>query len=295
MIIIKPMPVTAAVLTSNVPEMDYPSWSAGTNYLVGDLAIYNHRIYESLQHPNTGHQPDTSPTFWLDIGATNRYRMFDAVINSVTSNPDTIDVTITTNSIINGVALFGLSAATVQVQLIDPIDGIVYDETRELADNDEVVDWWTYFFTPVAERKTEIVFLDLPTYPGASARMVADNTGSDAMVAEMVVGMQRVIGVTNYDTTIGIRDFSRKETDEFGNTVIIERAFSKTADYDVVVETPTIASVQRFLASIRATPSVYIGDENRSDTINYGIYRSFSIVYTEPSISGLTIEVEGLT
>jgi uncharacterized protein (DUF2141 family) len=53
--------------------------------------------------------------------------------------------------------------------------------------------------------------------------------------------------------------------------------------------------VQKALADIRTTPTVFIGDPNRPETIVYGFYRNFNIVLSTPSISDCTIEVEGLT
>jgi hypothetical protein len=52
--------------------------------------------------------------------------------------------------------------------------------------------------------------------------------------------------------------------------------------------------VQKALADIRTTPTVFIGDEDRAETIVYGFYRGFNIVISTPSISDCSIEVEGL-
>jgi hypothetical protein len=40
------------------------TWSAATTYNVGDRVFFNGTLYASAQSSNTGHQPDTSPTFW---------------------------------------------------------------------------------------------------------------------------------------------------------------------------------------------------------------------------------------
>jgi hypothetical protein len=117
---------------------------------------------------------------------------------------------------------------------------------------------------------------------------------SDAKIGELVIGKQRTIGVSNFGTSVSIIDYSVKSTDDFGNTVITTRAYSKRADYDVTVETAAVAAVQKALADIRTTPTVFIGDEDRPETVVYGFYKQFNIVLSTPSISDCSIEVEGL-
>ena len=59
--IIKPLEVTPAMLTTDVPEADYPAWVAGTTYAADVRVIYAHKVHQSLQAANTGKQPDTMP------------------------------------------------------------------------------------------------------------------------------------------------------------------------------------------------------------------------------------------
>ena len=110
--IIVPQIVTPSTLaSSNVAEDDAPAWSAGLYYL-GDRVIYNHRVWEVIV-TSTIAQPDTgalaNPPSWLDTGADNRYRMFDRIISTKTENDDTIEVTITPNTIVNAVQQYGQS------------------------------------------------------------------------------------------------------------------------------------------------------------------------------------------
>lgn len=294
--IIVPQAVTPSTLTSsNVPETDAPAWSAGTYYL-GDQVIYNHRVWEVIATSTTD-QPDTgavaNPPTWLDTGADNRYKMFDRVISTQTENDDTIEVTITPGTIVNAVALFGLSANQVTVVVDDPTDGIVYDTTKNLQDNTLVTNWYSYFFEPIIARD-DVIFDDLPSYGTAAIEVIVDAGAGTAKCAELVIGQQRTLGVSNFGTGVSIIDYSIKSTDEFGNVIIVPRAYSKRADYDVTVETSQVSAVQKSLADIRTTPTVFIGDSNRPETVVYGYYKQFQIVLSTPSISSCSLEVEGL-
>jgi hypothetical protein len=296
MIIIQPVPITAAMLTaSNVPETDAPAWTAGT-YTIGQQRIYDHRVYEVIVS-STAAQPDVgaaaTPPSWLDLGATNRFKMFDQIISTQTIKNIEVDVDITPNAIVNAAAFFGLLGNSITLTMTDPIEGVVYTETRSLQDNTIIIDWYSYFFEPIAYFP-DMVFLNLPTYGSASLNAVVDGGTGDAKVGEVVIGKKRNLGVSNFGTSVSIIDFSVKSTDDFGNTIIIQRAYSKRADYDVTVNTSSVASVQKVLADIRTTPTVFIGDENKSETVVYGFYKQFNIVLSTPSISDCSIEVEGL-
>jgi hypothetical protein len=246
---------------------------------------------------STTDQPDigaakTSPT-WLNLGATNRYRMFDNIISTQTTNSGSVRVGIVPNQVANSAAFFELEGTEITISVTDPTEGLVYTETRSLLDTSVVLDWWTYFFEPISYL-SDAVFLSLPSYSSASISAYIDAGAATAKCGEMVLGVQRTLGVTNFDTSVSIMDYSVKTTDDFGNTIILQRAFSKRADYDVTVETLSVASVQKVLANIRTTPTVFIGDENRTETVVYGFYKQFNIVLSTPSVSSCSIEVEGL-
>jgi hypothetical protein len=124
--------------------------------------------------------------------------------------------------------------------------------------------------------------------------VILDAGAGTARIGEFVMGRVRQLGVSNFGTSVSIQDYSRKERDQFGNTIIVERKFTKSADFDVTVETAQVFAVQNQLAKIRATPVVFIGDEARASTVVYGFFRQFNIVLDNPSISSCSIEVEGL-
>lgn len=294
--IIKPVEITPAILTSsNVPETDYAAWSAATAYAVGDKVTYNHRNYEALvAHTGANPETDTSdPPKWLDLGADNRWRMFDDKVGSLTEQAGSIAVELQPGAVINSVALFNLLGRSTTVALTDPVDGIVYQRAVSLVDAG-VSDWYEWFFVPIG-RQTDFVLLDLPAYGTATLSVTIDNASDTAAVGHLVMGRQAELGVAVYGSGVGITDYSRKETDDFGNSVVVERSFSKRAEFDVVVETPQIGRVQRLLASLRAQPVVWIGAEGYESTFLFGYYRDFQISISGPSVSDASITVEGLT
>lgn len=298
MIIIKPASVTASTLTaSNVAETDYPAWTAGT-YTVGNRVIYDHKIYEVVATSTTD-RPDLGaaavPATWLFVSPTNRYKMFDIAVGSGTVNSGSINVTITPTTVCNSVVLFNVDGATAQLIVRTSGGTIVYDQTVSLADYGDLNSYFNYYFLPIAETgASELAFIDIPNYSGASFQLIIDAGGGTATCGEMIIGQKSALAVTNFGTSVGIKDYSVKTIDDFGNVTITTRPYSKRADYDVTVETAQVSQFTKFLASIRSTPAVYIGDPLRGETIVLGYYRDFSVVLSNPSISECSMSVEGL-
>ena len=293
------------LLSSSIPENDYPVWSSVTSYVAGDLVIstVTHRIYEALQN-STNIDPTTDfsdPPYWLDIGATNRWRAFDQTISDPVTVPDGVNIIqyeldafgVPANSI----TLFGLKGRIATVVATDATEGEIYNETINLIDNALVNDWFTYFFEP-ARVKSEAIFEGIPPYANAIFDVsVVDDTVNEPLLGQIVLGQEYILGETSYGTSVSIEDFSRKERDAFGNAIIVERPFAKLIDFDFVVNTNEVRRAAILLEQVRATPAVYYAgpDTERYGTTVYGFYRSFSINLSGPAISNVTLEVEGLT
>jgi hypothetical protein len=298
--VIPPLSITDSTLTSsNVTENDYTAWSSGTTYALGDRVIITtpniHKIYESLQASNTNKNPTTNPTWWIEVSATNRWKMFDLSNSTATEKADNIIVTITPGQVINGVTLLGLVAQTVRIKLTDPVEGVVYDETYNLNSYGSINNWYNYFFNPIS-RKTSVVVTDLPSYGSAVLEITITNTGSTAKCSVCVIGQVRFVGEgINLGASTGIQDYSRKEVDQWGNYQLIRRSYSKRVKFSMVVLNTQIDSLQELLADLRTTPCVWIGDPNYTSTIVYGFYKDFDILINYHTVSDCNLELEGLT
>lgn len=296
--LIRPQEIVDTVLTSsNVAENDYVAWSSGTTYALGDHVIVTtpdeHRIYESLQGTNIGHTPSTSPTWWLDTGATNRWRMFDNSVSAQTTNANSIAVVFAVSGRVDSVALLNISAAEVQITMTDSVEGVVYDRTIDLVSDSGVQDWYAYFFEPIV-RISDLTVSDLPPYADASVAVTLSDSGATVACGECVLGLSKEIGDTQYGARVGIQDYSIKTTDDFGNFTILERAYARRADFTVFVAAGFVDALQTLLASLRATPIVYVGSDEYASTIVFGFFKDFSIAIAYPGVSVCNIEIEGL-
>lgn len=295
--VIKSVVTTDTILTSsNIPEDEYPAWVSGTSYTALDKVIYEHKIYERIVTGAGTTTPDLDQANWLDSGYTNRYRMFDNIISSVSSRTGGIEFTLTPNQVINGIALLNVNASTVRVVMNDPIEGVVYDRTKELRSSSNVIDYYSYFFAPLINLGDldTAIFLDLPNKPTATITVYVSSGVGLVEVGEVVYGVQSIVGRTNYGTAIGITSYSRKDTDEFGKVTVVKRKNSKYADYDIDIDNTNLAFVQRLFQDIDSVPCVFIGNPEMEELIVYGFYKDFKATISFPTVSKCTLRVEGL-
>ena len=191
-----------------------------------------------------------------------------------------------------------MDAATAKIAVTDPVEGTVYRQVAGLSGS-QVYDWYQYFFYDPLLKRTQVIFSGIPQYSNALTTIKLEGGIGDVVkLAQIILGQQFVLGGTQFGATTGIIDYSTKETDEFGNTKFVERAFSKRMSAQVFINNIDINRTQNLLYSIRATPCVWIGSDDptyEEPLVVFGFFREFSMDISYPSFSMCSLEIEGLT
>jgi hypothetical protein len=298
------------VMYSNVDPVDdgEPEWDADTTYGQGDIVTVLgdvQRRYESTDFGNVGNFPPDSPADWLDLGSTNRWRMFDGGTSTKTTNTENVAVTLEPVGFINAIAIFGVEAGSVRV-VIKQQGEVQFDQTGDFLLQLPESNWWSWFFGSVlgiVESARDSVILNIPGFFDPTVELTFSRPDGEVSIALVALGRQQDIGIGIYGTTVGIRDFSTKEVDTFGNFRVVERRFAKRAEIDVYIPTQRVAQIQQALAARRAKPTVYVGSEKaclfcpdpiHEELLIYGFYTDFDIVLNDRNNSSGTIELEGL-
>jgi hypothetical protein len=296
--LLRPLTITDAMLNSSTaPENDHAAWSGATTYAAGDRCIKTstHRIYESAQAANLNHDPATDDgTWWLDVGPTNRWAMFDQAVGSQTSQATPLTVEIEPGAVIAGLALLDVEAATATITMTSVAGGgTVYSATHDMIDGADLLDWYAYFFDDIVPRDTLIID-DLPAYADGilTVALVAATT---ARCGTLAIGSLAEIGQPLAGAGIGIIDYSRKTTDDWGITTFVERSFAKRIEVGVMIDAAAVDYVARVLAAVRATPCVWIVAEAYSSLVLYGIARDWGIDIAYPTHAVGRLTLEGLT
>lgn len=290
--IIKPLVITPAMLVStDVAEADYSAYSAGTTYAAGDRVIRDHLIYQSLQAGNTGHTPETSPTWWVKVSATNRWKLFDLVNSSQTAQSTSMTYTIRPGTVVTALAAVNLTAVgSIRVRMISDAYGSVYDKTISRSRTPAASGWWNWFYG----RRTESLssyFTDLPSF--ADAQIIVDFTGlSNMAVGTLLLGVTSNWGQgVQINMSLSLRDYSKKETNDWGDIVLTQRAYAKKTRVPLVITRTEVNPLYAYLSSIRATPCLWITD---LDAV-YGYYQDFEILIAYSAVSECDLTIEGLT
>lgn len=297
---VKPLPVTDAILiATNVAETDHAAWAVGTTYAAGArvIVVATHKIYESLQAANVGKDPTlaANDAWWVEVGPTNRWKVLDTSNSSQTAQASSITYQFRPGQAVTSVALLNLTGATeLRIRLIDPTYGTVYDETTDLSAVPLLATWYDWFFGARIDR-TVSVATDIPSFPAAD--LYIDLTGSTALAVGVLMFGQAVefgLGVQQ-GAQIGIQDYSRKEVNDYGDTVLVQRSYAKRASFDVLLTKAETDRVVTFLSSVRATPCLWIGSDQYEGTVVYGFYKDFNVTISYAAYSDCSLDIEGLT
>lgn len=298
--VVAPLTVTPAMLVStDVPENDYPEWAAGTTYTKGQRVILaaQHKVYESAADSNTGNNPATpsAEPKWVEVGPTNRWKPFDKSVSSQVKQANNISYRIKPGQAITSLGLLNVAGATsIRVRVMDPAFGTVYDETTSMSPVPAAADWWQWYFG-MRTTPTQALLQDLPSFPMAD--ILIDVVGTaDLAVGVILMGQTRVFALgVKAGARLGIQDYSRKERTEFGDVVLVERNYAKRAAFQLLLKSSEVDSFNAFCASVRATPCLWIGSDRFESTVIYGFYKNFEIILSYYDYADSELELEGLT
>lgn len=295
--VLVPNTVTEAMLiSSTVAEDDHPAWSSATTYADGDRVVYDHMIYESTAGANINHNPATDmtdPPFWVAVMATNRWACLDDVGLTATVGMQSMTYVIKPGRI-DALALVGLRASSVYIKMESAVDGVIYEQTHAILDQTRESNWYNYFFAPIV-RDSLFEVNGLPVFGDAEITITVAAAGAVSL-GNLLLGRRYEVASVKYGARVGVIDYSRKETNEFGVTSFVRRGYAKRADLQLTLTPAQVDAVQTLLADeCRAKPCLWRGTAGVYQSLDlYAAYKDFSIIIEGPHHSVCSLELEGL-
>lgn len=291
-----------SVVYTNVSEDEAPIWDVSTTYAanaqVQVLGEY-HRVYEAIS-ANTGNFPPDNPSFWVDTGPTNPWQMLDmqtGIERQTVANAsdNSINITLAVEGPVDSVVLLNVEGSRVVITVRDNEGNVIGQLDQNTLGLPSDTGWWDFF---LGDRQDSDLFIftnfSIPYGGRGNIEVTVEGGSYPAKVGKLIIGAKTHIGCVKFGSSGGIIDFSRKQRDDFGNTTIVERRYIDKFDYDIQIETADTYYIKNFLASLRATPAVYIGSGNYLVTVVFGFYRDFGIILAGPKKSACTLQIEGL-
>lgn len=287
---------TIPSLISTTVDNIYDDWDSGTSYLTGDRVVYGFLIYQADQD-NSNQQPDVAGSvYWTALGYSNKYAMFNGATTSPTVQSGTDFVVEISAQDVNAISFFRVSGGSINIVMTHPTLGEVYNKTYDVRLNTMgIFDYYEYFFKtfPATTATTNLSVLDLPPYPTATIA-ITFSSPSDMSVGLMTYGTIEEIATVDWGTSISINDFSTKETNDFGDTTIVERPYTDQIEFNMTVERVKTSNLKSIFSTNRATPITVIGKDDEEGTHIYGFIDDFEITYSDFSTSDVTLTIEGL-
>ena len=279
-------------------------WNASTTYSQGTKVRYNHVTYTSLVNSNTGNVPANTYSGivakWEKNGATMPYRMLDAYVDTqtVAAVGESLTFTVPFNRA-SAFALLNMEGTSAHVVITDTLnDEVLYDKEFVLLSDIRRWSFFDYCYEPLVGVNL-FIRTGLPlAITGTMSVEITNGAGSAlAKVGHVVVGRDRYVGMTKYDAEVGIVDYSRKTTDEFGVTTLVRRSFAKTASLPVYLHPDESDGVTQILQEIRAMPCIFQGDnqdEGYKVLTVFGWLEDWRHVYAGPNEVELKLDIQGL-
>jgi hypothetical protein len=290
---------------ADLPEDPSAQWSATVTYKIGDRTHLNntHRVYESIKDGNTGRDPSSPenqynaaavPTWWIDIGPTNKFALFDGLVSSQTSSPSPLVIKLTPGSF-NGFALFGLDADSYSVEVRDrPNGAIIFAEYNVSLDGTDPADYYEYFFSRF-KAKRQVIKTGIEPYSTSEITLSLYRGSENVKIGMFAIGDLRPVGIPQRDASVEPQDFSYVKQDAFGNTTVQRRANATGMSISTMMYKDDAGAVLETLREVLGTPVVVVGSraENFEWLTVFGLVSGRLTPAKYPYVT-LSINVKGL-
>jgi hypothetical protein len=300
--ILRPIPITDAVLKSTTATETVPLYVATATYAVGAMcrSDVTHRIYESAAAGNIGHDPavaanlsGTTP-YWVEVGSSNVWAMFDNDMGSqtVANSPFTF---VAQPGFFSTAEWFGLDADEIHVVVRDKPGGAIVKEVAHVLEGSAPADYDEYFWDPF-KPETDFTLTDVEQYFKAEITVTLTKASGPVRCAAFVVGDEIVLGKTLSQPKVSPLSYATIEANRFGITTIVDRRNTTDLQMTALLDVSEAEMVRKTLQQHLGTPCVWKG----SSSIEYGGLRqlglgSGDIVYdVAPGKCQLSLNVQGI-
>lgn len=278
-------------------------WSGSILYSAGSSTIFNGIIYKALNnivYPLPASDTvrwmvsatslPTNTTDWQNLGAINRFRMFDQYLSTYTFFNGDIDVSITDVDF-NAVYVGNLFADSVTISVIDNTTSAVV-ETKTIDLTYDCVDEFDYFFGDWMDYRIPTVKYERTSvYNNVSCQM--NFNGDFIRVGIFSIGKSYFIGTEPWEPEIEALDFSTVIEDTATGEVYLSAGNElKVKSIDLWVDTNRMMATDNILKRVRGIPAIYYSSNENLDT--YGFIRKKIEILKNPTKSLISIEIREL-
>lgn len=283
-------------------RLDALPWVSGTTYTyvsgVSQQVTYQNRTYELLATTtvNTTLPTATTPVYWLDVGPSNRWGVFDYLRNSATLTRTQLVISMSTSTRADTLVLVGLqNVQEAVVTVYSPSSGVtLYSSYKNLTSKASST-WYDYFFT-IGTKTKSAVFSDLVPFSDAIISVVLN--GSDISCGGIILGKAQEIGTVQRGASNEVINFSTVTRDIYGNATMVQRRNIPKTNQNLLLDKSLVNSVRAVRDELNAVPAAWVGLEDLPDQYYFesllivGFYKTFTISLDNPLYASITLELE---
>ncbi len=253
-------------------------------------------VHTALANPNKNHTPGAvgSEEFWLDVGASNRWKMFDLLRNDATEAASPLVVEITPGAYCNAIGMVDLVADSVLVEVLSGAT-VIYSELIDLSAR-IVVDWYDYYYAPFSY-KTRLALFDLPPRIAGKVRLTLTRASGNVRCGRTILGASVYLGSTQHGAESDELNFSVITRNEQGETYLDPRRSIPKTTQTIWCEKAQVDKVRAARKALNAVPAFYSWLSDRTDGyfeagVTVGVYKRFSIAAEHPTMAIISLETE---
>ena len=287
---------TAVGLPNQLVQEDASAaWVSGTTYAVNALVhrVETHRVYKRLVAGAGTTAPESDPTNWRDLRVTTRWAPLVMTEDTELLVIGNLHLSLPAGSS-PGLYFGGIKASSIRTVVVKPDANLRSDRTHALPP--AYAGW-------LSDGKASL-YVDMSgeIYEGDRidiTLMQASVSGSAIGVAALsylISGIDYYLGETLQGARLGITDFSRRATDEFGTTTFVRRKFAKRLNVDVMLPTADLQRVFDLLTEMRGNVVLWVpGTSSELAPLSFfGWCKDFGLTVAYTRHATCALEIEGV-
>lgn len=248
------------LVSSSLPELDYAAFDAATAYMADAMVsrAETRRNYRRSGPGQSSVAPEDDLANWIDEGYIMRYRALDPDMAQPAEASGSLSVAISTGRVTTDVVLEGLVGSTLQITAGG-------STVRTVA-----------IPAPVAPFTSAVVRVSGLSIPaGQAVGFVVSGSGA-VRAAYFLAGQLIEAGEVLENPQWGYTDRSTVETDDYGVTRIVPRAYNRRLTARMMVAGTELDTVRPLMESLRAVPCYWMIDERLASMCCVGTYAEWT-------------------
>lgn len=288
-------PLDYEVKQNDFPADTTPVYDSGKMYLaIGTKVQYKGHIYKNAKDTDAHKSPDSDPDKWVNMGVVNEEAFADVYVNSQSVGEGTIMLKINPHADFDHISL--LNMVCEHCKIYDAQGDLIFEQNGMIK---RVRTWWEYYYKPFEGVPDMVCQLDTPISGEITIELISSASATYTKLGMLVIGLGEFLGVTNSQGSIGAINYSKKITNEWGDTRVIEgrktKYFELTGTFPKEESNYYEPKFRKYLSK----PCVFQGDEGKDEgalsvlTV-YGLLKDYEIELSTFDRFSWQMSIEGL-